>query len=114
MPLQQQKASQTDGTSAQSVVESESIIVRNYDHPEFRTIDITLRSAEGDIALQRSVPTPPLATVSLQAELERAVYDVTAETAGKTASAECLVGGDPSECALIETGNGTVSVVDGL
>jgi hypothetical protein len=34
--------------------------------------------------------------------------------AGATASAECLIGSDPSECAMVETGNGTLSVVEGL
>lgn len=61
--------------------------------------------------LDRTVAVTPLETTIVQTEVGRAVYRVHAQLAdGTSARADCLLGSDPSECAMIETGNGVISV----
>jgi hypothetical protein len=112
MSLQQRKPKKTGGD--RSITETESIVVRNHNQSDTRTLRITLRSATNDILFDRAISVTPLSTVSIQTEFDRDVYDVTVQSAVGTASAECLISDRPSECALVETGNGIVSVIDGL
>jgi hypothetical protein len=93
---------------------TESISIRNYDTAVVHEPTITVIDASGTIVFDRPVPVDPLKTVSIQTQLNRGVHDVTvtAEYASST-SAECLLGDAPSECAVIEFGNGTVTVTDG-
>lgn len=95
-------------------VDDESLVVRNYDGAEPHDLRVTFLNPRGETAFDRTVAVAPLETVSVQTRLERAVYRVEAQLEnGATASAECLVGSDPGECAMVEVGNGRVSVVEG-
>lgn len=120
MPTQQSLASSdVDSLPRQEptapAVTDESLIIRNYDTPEAHEVQIRFVDHRGQTAFNRTVSVAPMETVSIQSRLERAVYRVEVRLEnGATASAECLIGSDPSECALIETGNGRVSVVEGL
>lgn len=96
-------------------VDDQSLVLRNYDADETHSISITFVDPDDNIAFDRSITVDPLATVSIETRLERAVYRVTVRTEEEsTASADCLVGSGPDECAVVETGNGTVTVSDGL
>ncbi len=97
------------------VVSDRSLVVRNYDGSEAHEVRVTFLDPDGDRAFARTVAVAPLETVAIRTRLERAVYGVRARLDGdETDSAECLVGSGPDETALVETGNGTVSVAEGL
>jgi hypothetical protein len=93
---------------------AESISIRNYDTAVGHEPTVTVTDGSGNVFFDRPVPVDPLKTVSIQTQLNRGVYDVTvtAEDATST-SAECLLGDAPGECAVVELGNGTVTVTDG-
>jgi hypothetical protein len=102
-------------TTASHVVTDERLVLRNYDSDDGHQVAVRFIDGGGDLAFDRAVPVAPGETVSVETGLDRAVYRVEARLEnGATASAECLVGRDPGECALVETGNGRVSVADGL
>lgn len=97
------------------VVSDRSLVVRNYDGNEAHDVTVTFLGPDGDRAFARTLAVAPLETVAIQTRLERAVYRVRVRVdGGETDSTECLVGSGPDETALVETGNGTVSVVEGL
>lgn len=93
---------------------AETVSLRNYDATEAHTLAVTVTNPSGDTVIDRSVPVGPFETVSIQGRPDRAIYHVgvTSER-GASDSAECSLGGGPGECAVVEIGNGTVSVTDG-
>ncbi len=96
-------------------VSDRSLVVRNYDGSEAHEVTVTFLDPDGDQAFARTIAVAPLETVAVETRLERAVYRVRARVdSDETGSAECLVGSGPDETALVETGNGTVSVAEGL
>ncbi|PSQ58576.1 MAG: hypothetical protein BRD23_06445 [Halobacteriales archaeon SW_9_67_25] len=97
------------------VVSDRSLVVRNYDGTEAHEVRVTFLDPDGDRAFARTVAVASLETIAIQTRLERAVYRVRVRLDDEeTDSAECLVGSGPDETALVETGNGTVSVAEGL
>ncbi|MFT4923332.1 MAG: hypothetical protein ACI8XM_002558 [Haloarculaceae archaeon] len=95
-------------------ISAESLLLRNYDREKPHRLAVTCVGPSGEIAFDRTVLVEPMETLSIETRLERSVYDVEVRLDGHTtASAECLIGSDPAECAVIETGNNTVSVTDG-
>jgi hypothetical protein len=97
------------------VVSDRSLVVRNYDGSEAHDVTVTFLDPDGDRAFARTVAVAPQETIAIQTRLDRAVYRVRARLDGEeTDSDECLVGSGPDETALVETGNGTVSVAEGL
>lgn len=120
MPSQQPVAetdSDTSGTeiTATRVVNDESLVIRNYDNSDRHEVEISCLDHHGDLAFDRTVCVGPQETISVRTRLERGVYRVHAQLeTGATASAECLIGSAVNECAMIETGNGSISVVEGL
>lgn len=120
MPIQQYEShSRADSTPTASAgaraITDESLVVRNHDSSETHDLQVTLVDHRGELAFDRTLSVAPLETVSIETRLDRAVYRVEARLeAGAAASSECLIGSDPDECALVEVGNGIVSVVEGL
>lgn len=102
------------GPAARRAVCDESLVVRNHDGAEAHEIHVSFVDHHGELAFDRTVSLAPGATVGIRTRLVRAIYriEVRLET-GATDRAECLIGSDPSECAMVETGNGTISVVEG-
>lgn len=118
MPIQNAQApddratSSAEGTDAR-VVSDESLVLRNHDDST-HNIHVTFTSHNGETAFDRTVSVRPQETVSIQTRLDRAVYRVDARLdSGARARADCLLGSDPNECAMVETGNGVISVVEG-
>mgnify|MGYP006896939524 CR=1 FL=1 len=90
---------------------SESAFVRNYDSAEARTVTVTVIDSDDETVVERSVTVSPSAASSLRFPLERGVYRVEVRLAdGTDDSAMCPIGSDPEECAVVECGNGIVSV----
>ena len=119
MPVRR-SISETEPTAASadtatSRVVNEGLVLRNYDSDDSHRVVVRFTDSRGTLVFDRTVPVAPRETVSVDTGLDRAVYQVEAYLeSGATASAECLVGRDPSECAMVETGNGRVSVVEGI
>ena len=118
MPTQQNRppdyrtVSDSEATGAR-LVSDETLVLRNYDNRR-HDLRVTFTDHNGETALNRNFSVGPRETVSIQSRLERAVYRVEARLeTGARARADCLLGSDPDECAMIETGNGLVSVVEG-
>jgi len=103
------------GSRSQRIVSDRSLVVRNHDGSEAYELRVRFVDADGAVAFRRTFTVAPLETVTVETRLERAVYrvDVTVD-GGRTVSAECLVGSGVNETALVETGNGIVSVVEGV
>jgi len=103
------------GREPRRLVSDRSLVVRNYDGTEDHEIRVTFLGPDGDRAFARTLAVAPLETVAVETRLDRAVYRVRARVDGDdTDSAECLVGSGPDETALVETGNGTVNVTEGI
>jgi hypothetical protein len=101
------------------VATDESLVVRNYHH---QTVEITVQllGPDGDVAFDRTYELGPGDVASTPTRLQRGVYRVVARldddalgTDGRD-TADCLVGSDPTETALVEAGNGVVSVTEGV
>lgn len=103
-------ASEDTGTH---LVSDESVVLRNYDDDSTHEIQVTFTDHNGEVIFFRTVSVTPRETVDIQTRLDRAVYRVDARLEnGATARADCLLGSDPGECAIVETGNGLISVVE--
>jgi hypothetical protein len=120
MPIHQYEGDSKSGsTPTESVgaraTSDESLVIRNHDSSETHNLRVRFVNHHGEFAFNRTISVAPLETVSIETRLERAVYRVEVRLdEGTAASAECLIGSDPGECALVEVGNGIVSVVEGL
>jgi hypothetical protein len=100
-----------DGPAA----DDESIVIRNHDGAATHAVTIRLVDAhDGHVAYERTTRLSPLSVVSYNVPIDRAVYRVEVRLADTVASAECLIGDGPDEAALVEVGNGLVSVVEGV
>jgi hypothetical protein len=101
-------------TSGDVFVSDESLVLRNYDGAETHEVSVTLSDARGDLAFQREYRLSPGTTLSVATRLERGVYRIEVGLAnGPDALAECLVGSGPDETALVEIGNGLLSISEG-
>ncbi|WP_246985267.1 hypothetical protein [Halorientalis marina] len=95
-------------------VDEESLVCRNYDSERTHEVTVRFVDADDDVTFRETYAVPPGSAVSISLRLPRAVYRVDARIDDEsTASAECLVGSGPHETALVEVGNGLVSVAEG-
>jgi hypothetical protein len=95
-------------------VSDEILVLRNYDGQTTHDVRVTFLDAHDDVALQREYTVAPLGVTSVARRLERGVYRVTATVDGEhVARADCLVGSGPHETAIVEVGNGVVSLSEG-
>ena len=91
-----------------------SLVVRNYDMTTAHVLDVRFVDPSDSVVFDRIVRLAPGETHAVRTHLDRAVYRVEVREGDRVSdSAECLVGPAPSETALVETGNGAVSVVEG-
>lgn len=118
MPLDPPRVEQPDSASPggrEQFVNEETLVLRNYDSERTHTVTVQFLDADGDPVFQQPHTLSPLGVVSVAMRLPRAVYLVEVDVDGDhSASAECLVGSGPQETALIEVGNGLVSVSEGV
>lgn len=93
---------------------SEEIHVRNFDVNRAYDLTIEVRDAHGLVFANRYSLTPGK-TVSELGRLPPGSYDVRVELDGRRQrTTRCEIDGTPEGTALIEVGNGTVSVTEGL
>ena len=92
----------------------ESVSVRNYDAAAVNTLTVRIVDSRDEVVVDRSVRVEPSETVSMRLPIDRATYRVEVTSDGETGdSAECLIGDTPEERAVIECGNGVVTVTAG-
>jgi hypothetical protein len=107
----------SDSAASAVAVSDESLVVRNYD---VRPHEVTVRflDADDETAFDRTYELGPGDVVSTPTRLRRGVYRVSARLADGARdardAADCLVGSGPAETAVVETGNGIVSVAEGV
>jgi hypothetical protein len=100
---------------AQRFVNDESLVLRNYDGEDSHELVVRFRDADGELAFERTYELGPDEVVATRTRLPRGVYGVTVRRAdGAAATRECLIGSGPAETAVVETGNGILSLVEGL
>jgi hypothetical protein len=110
-----ERHSDTRSETTKQIVSEESLVIRNYDASEPHDVRVQFLTIEGNVAFRRSMRIPAMETVTVRTRLRRAVYRVETELDEQsTDSAECLIGSGVDETALVEVGNGCVSVVEGL
>lgn len=92
---------------------SEEIHFRNFDVE--RAYDLTVRVRDGpDIVFADRYYLTPGKTVAVREEVPPGEYEVVVELDGhRRERAVCAVGPTAEETALVEVGNGTVSVTEG-
>lgn len=96
-------------------VRDDALVIRNYDGRRAHDVTVRFLDADDEIALERSYALSPGDVVSVATRVERGVYRVEAHLEdGNFVGTECLVGAGPGETALVEVGNGLVSVSEGL
>lgn len=106
--------SESSGAVTRSV-DDRNLVVWNHSENETHELDIQFVDPDDGVVFRRTVTVGPLETVTIWTEIESAVYRVHARLDGaETNSAECLIGDGETERALVEAGNGAVSVVEGF
>lgn len=101
-----------DGPPALS---EECLVVRNYDGKTSHQVTVRFLDATGDIAFRSKQTLAPLSAITVSERIDRAVYSVeVAVDASQTGTAECLIGSSPTETALVEIGNGLLSISEGI
>lgn len=103
-----------DGATLQPSLRTEEVHLRNFD-PD-RTYDLTVRVRDDDgPVLDETYTLPPGATRSELGELPPGLYEVTVDLGGGgRETARCAVGESAEHTVLVELGNRTVSVTEGL
>jgi hypothetical protein len=102
-------------SDAREPVRDDALVVRNYDGRTAHEVTVRFVDANDEVALERTYTLLPEDVVSVATRVERGVYRVEARMEdGDFVGTECLVGADPGETAVVEVGNGLVSVSEGL
>jgi hypothetical protein len=114
-PLQHRAAADPSVDDERMLVSEETLVLRNYDSETTHEVTVELRDADDDVAFQQTYTLTPQAVTSVETRLPRAVYRVAVRLNDvERSSADCLIGSGPSETALVEVGNGLVSVTEGV
>lgn len=117
--MQQMPSTSDDGTGnsiEQQAVErrSEELHIRNFDVSRAYDLTVEVHDSDGLVFANRYYLTPGK-TASETERLPPGEYGIRVELDGRRqTSARCTIDGTPDRTALIEVGNGTVSVTEGL
>jgi hypothetical protein len=86
---------------------------RNHDGDRPYTLSVRFLDADGEVAFTERVRLESMGTATATPDLDRGLYRVVASTGDDRDAADCLVGPAAGRGALVEVGNGLVSVTDG-
>lgn len=101
--------------SSQEIIDTHGIVLRNYDHEDAHELLVAISNSSGATVYNEMLAVKPLETVTVRPAVEPDTYRVTVEADGEQAASEpCLIGSPDAEAALIELGNGIISLTDGL
>ena len=94
---------------------SEALFIRNYDSSNTADLTVQFNDNDGNTIFGDRYQIDPLITKLIDIPLSPGGYRVTVLLdTGTSDSAVCHITDDPTALAAVETGNGVVSVVDGL
>lgn len=103
-----------DDAALQPSLRTEEVHVRNFDPRRTYDLSLAVRDDEG-VLLDETYTLPPGATRSELGVLPPGLYDVVVELGdGSRETARCAVGERAEHTVLVELGNGTASVTEGL
>jgi hypothetical protein len=109
------RSAKTSDRLTAPVVSEACLTIRNYDNHISHEVMVRFYDAADNVAFKGSYTLSSLDVVSVSQRLDRAVYRVDVEVDGETTvEAECLIGSGPNETALVEVGNGLLSVTEGV
>lgn len=92
----------------------EDVRIRNFDATA-HDVYVHMTAVEGDTTVQRTYHLPPETTACLVNELDDGHYDIAVTLDGdQHAIATCRIDDNQRGTVVIETGNGIVSVSDGI
>lgn len=92
----------------------DAVHVRNYDHADAHSVRVTVVGPEGEARLTERCYLAPGQSREVSAELAPGRYHVAVSVDGlERVRAGCRIGPDPERTALVELGNGIVSVTAG-
>jgi hypothetical protein len=110
----EQRAVETEAKTSTPATRSEEIYVRNFDISRTYHLTVEVRDSKGLVFGNRYRLTPGK-TVSELGQLPPGEYEIHVELDGRRRqTVRCEVDGTLDKTALIEVGNGTVSVTEGL
>ena len=94
---------------------TEALLIRNYDANRVADLTVEIADLDESIVFDEKYQIKPLITEVVDLPLSRGTYQVSVTLdESVTHSTPCYIGYGPTELACIETGNGVVSVTDGL
>ena len=94
---------------------SEALHVRSYAHERAHTVVVEAVTPDGDVAFETEYYLHPGDAESEVDALPTGRYEVRATLDGdKRETAICRIGADPGRTAVIEVGNGVLSLTEGL
>lgn len=109
--VQFEESSHTNPRTSQG--ENEFLVLRNHDFERAYDVKVFLTDANGRTRGPNTFVVPPGQVRCILAELPDGRYRVRVSISGDEDRADVVLGSDPTEFALIETGNGAVSVTEG-
>lgn len=90
-----------------------TLVVRNYDSSETHSVHIQLHDTAGNCAFERTLQVDPSRAITTEMRCDAANYTITAQIeTGSVDMTRCDIETGMDKTALIETGNGSVRVVD--
>ncbi len=99
--------------STEQSVDGHAVVLRNYDLSEPHVVRAQVHDTGGECVFERTLRVGPLETMPVKVQVDSAAYTITAQLEnGSTDTTECHIGSNIGETALIETGNGLISVTD--
>lgn len=112
---QRRRYAEVEATRTEAAdVGGEGLVIRNYDGNTIHEVDVRLTNPSDDVVHHETYRVPPRSVRSIAVQLPRDTYVAEAQTDNGSESQVCLIGPAIDEMALVELGNGLVSVADGL
>jgi hypothetical protein len=94
---------------------SEDLHVRSYEHQAARDLEVGVYAPDGEAVFETRYRLEPGAVKSEINTLPPGVYEIRATLGeARTARTRCRIGDAPDETAVIEVGNGVVSLTEGF
>ncbi len=104
----------TGGDASAAPATFDAVRVRNYDHRQRHAVTVAVDSPDGDRLLSDRFSLPPGESGRSRAALPAGEYDLHVLVDGvERARTTCRLSRSPSDTAVVELGNGAVSVTSG-
>ncbi|MFB6292881.1 MAG: hypothetical protein ABEH60_01290 [Halonotius sp.] len=113
--MQLQSRSAADAASTVDQQSTEGLFIRNYDANRAADLTVEIEDLDGNTVFEEAYHIEPLITEVVDLPLSPDPYQVTVSLDSAASDSDvCRIGDDPTELAYVETGNGVVSVVNGV